>query len=818
MTRARESNPVVNDRCDPGSLGFLVHVYHHQNRERFAVVAVGKLDSGETFQFVDDRQRPAFYICLSDLDVVRRLTGSTQLTIEPVDWTTMDGRVVARVSSPNLSALRSFADLLKDKGIRTYEADVSSARQYLMNCSLRGSVLIEGQWQPGDGIDRAYYNPKIAPAVWEPELAVLALDIETDAQATQVFAVSLAGSGPHPKHNPEEIHLVGEPSEIDPPNAICYADEAALLEGLAQRLKQIDPDILTGWNVIDFDLSVLQKRFNALDISRSLGRTDGQSFYRGGDAWGGSRMTIPGRQVVDAMRLARAIPRRFEDYRLSTVAREILGRDKTLEAGDDQAMPEVIQRAYDEDRKAFCEYCLEDSRLVRDILASEGLIEMTLRRSLLTGLPLDNAWGSVAPFDFLYISKLHERRVVAPTLGVDQPEGGSAPGGLVMAPHPGLHKHIFVFDFKSLYPSIIRTFNIDPLAHIRASQSENGDLITAPNGATFLREPGILPAMLEQLFASRDQAIAAGDELASFTYKILMNSFYGVLGTTSCRFASPDLAGAITEFGHYILRWTRDLLKSDGARVLYGDTDSLFVDASLSDDINYFQAVSKGHRLRDWINRKLAEHVKERYGLESHLELEFEKYYRRFLLPFSRGDKARARAKGYAGLRVGPDTEGLDIIGMEAVRRDWTDLAHDLQRDLLDRLFHNAPPDEIEQCVGNWIRAVRNGQKDGALIYRKGLRKQVDAYTKSSPPHVKAARQLPNPRGLIHYLVTSEGPQPVGYVTAPIDYDHYIQKQIKPIVQTIAQVCEIDLNSAMAGEPNLFTRGRSEDLDDSSVG
>jgi DNA polymerase-2 len=141
---------------------------------------------------------------------------------------------------------------------------------------------------------------------------------------------------------------------------------------------------------------------------------------------------------------------------------------------------------------------------------------------------------------------------------------------------------------------------------------------------------------------------------------------------------------------------------------------------------------------------------------------------------------------------------------MEAVRRDWTDLAHQLQRDLLENLFRDTPAMEIESRVLRWIDSVRSGEHDGELIYRKGLRKPLSSYTKSNPPHVVAARQLANPSGTIHYVMTVEGPQPVGHVNARLDYEHYIEKQIAPIVRTIGQVCDIDVESAVTGVSDLF--------------
>ena len=112
-----------------------------------------------------------------------------------------------------------------------------------------------------------------------------------------------------------------------------------------------------------------------------------------------------------------------------------------------------------------------------------------------------------------------------------------------------------MFDFKSLYPSVIRTFNIDPLSYV-ARPGAGDDLIETPGGA-FRREPAILPRMLDELFPRREAAKKAGDDVASNAIKILMNSFYGVLGTPACRFYNPALANSITGMGSEMLLWSK---------------------------------------------------------------------------------------------------------------------------------------------------------------------------------------------------------------------------------------------------------------------
>ena len=155
-------------------------------------------------------------------------------------------------------------------------------------------------------------------------------------------------------------------------------------------------------------------------------------------------------------------------------------------------------------------------------------------------------------------------------------------GGHVLEPVTGLHRNVWVFDFKSLYPSIIRTLNIDPLSYVEQPAPED-DLIRTVGGA-FARAPAILPRLLDELFPRREAAKKAGDAVASNAIKILMNSFYGVLGAPSCRFYNTALVNAITGTGRELLLWSKAWFEAAGFKVLYGDTDSLFVDSRQAED------------------------------------------------------------------------------------------------------------------------------------------------------------------------------------------------------------------------------------------
>ena len=196
-------------------------------------------------------------------------------------------------------------------------------------------------------------------------------------------------------------------------------------------------------------------------------------------------------------------------------------------------------------------------------------------------------------------------------LGADSE--GKVKGGLVLDSVPGLYRNILVFDFKSLYPSLIRTFNIDPLTFV-AGDSQT-DVLRTPGGAAFRRdETGILPDLVARLAEERAQARRAGDQVASQAIKILMNSLFGVLGSPASRLFSPAVANAITTAGQHVIRLAAEAAGRRGHRVIYGDTDSLFVDPSETDTA---RAAAHAEELRDGIGRDVAEALTREFGCTS---------------------------------------------------------------------------------------------------------------------------------------------------------------------------------------------------------
>ncbi|MDR1099250.1 MAG: DNA polymerase II, partial [Treponema sp.] len=604
-----------------------------------------------------------------------------------------------------------------------------------------------------------------------------------------------------------------------------HADEKSLLSAFTADLRRADPDVITGWNILDFDLARLSERFAALGIPFCLGRSEEPAKYFAGEASAkfpgrgrrSAAILAPGRQVLDALRVVRAgswgraggLGRDggSSDYTLEAVSQAVLGEGKIVHSTGEEKIAE-LDRLYAEDPKRFGEYCYRDAELVLRILEKTGLFRLTLERAVLTGVSLDKAWTSVVSFEQIYGMELR-RRGIAPRHREPEVRVSGAAGGTVLDPRPGLFNNVAVFDFRSLYPTIMRTFNIDPLSHARVSPEQALSPIQAPNGAAFSREPGVLPALIAAYFASRREALDRGDETAAHVYKILMNSFYGVLGTGACRYGRTELAGAITSFARKWLLLTRDWFAERGFSVLYGDTDSLFVETGLEDRAAYRDFEDQGGALAAGANRFLREKIQEDYQLNSFIELRFEKAYRRFLIPPLRnlGDEGenRGRAKGYGGYLIRPalpgaeggDTLEVEVKGMEAVRSDSTPLARRLQLELLELVFSGAGEAVFQDNIRETLKKLRSGELDGELIYRKRLSRPPETYTASTPPQVKAARALgwKNRRGTVEYVWTQNGAEPAALPHGPLDYDHYALSQVFPVAHSIASAAHWDAAS-----------------------
>ncbi|MCP4596950.1 DNA polymerase II [Neptuniibacter sp.] len=709
-----------------------------------------------------------------------------------VELTDLNYKPVSALYCRSLKTYRQIQEILQLHSIVMMEEDIRHADRYLMERFIQGGVEVVRQGQ----------QVRLKSAMSHPQFRILSIDLETTMRADQILSAAFYA---------DDFQLVIMQGQGVDTDQIRYVEnERTLLEVFLQVVREYDPDIFIGWNVVGFDFRVLQQRAEALRVPLLLGR-DEQPMQLHQSGQGKLFVRMSGRMVLDGIDTLKGATYQFESFSLEYVSRHMLERGKLIDHVDDRGGE--IQRLFREDKAALAKYNLEDCKLVWDIFVKADLINYLVERARLTGLPLDKVGGSAAAFDNQYLPHLHRAGYVAPEYasGVS---GLSAPGGYVMDSVPGLYRQVLVLDFKSLYPSIIRTFKIDPygMAEGLKEGAEPEDLIPGFNHAIFSRSKTILPELIETLWQARDQAKQSHNSALSQAIKIIMNSYYGVLGSNVCRFFDQRLSSSITLRGHEILTKTRDCIEETfGFKVIYGDTDSVFV--WLGDDFPEEKANEKGKQVAECLNSWWTQNLQDRFQLESNLEIEYETHYSRFLMPTMRHSE-KGTKKRYAGLKRDKDgVVSMVFKGLENVRTDWTPLARNLQEELYEKIFLGQ---EWRGLVEQVTNDLLQGELDDQLIYRKRIRQNLDQYVKNRPPHVQAGlkaehyyqqQNIPSPYrsgSYIEYKMTVNGPEPIECLNSPLDYQHYLEKQIQPVCDTILQFLGESFEELTAPQGRLF--------------
>ncbi|MBQ4831666.1 DNA polymerase II [Pseudoalteromonas sp. MMG010] len=730
-----------------------------------------------------ENESAVFFIPQSAQLLAQKLCQQANITVEfkPLALRHFGGEVCTGCYFKNNHSFYQAKQLFDNK-VTVFEGDIRHSDRFLMERFIKGGVWVSGKVEHKTGYTLITQAKLKANSDYTPSLSSVSLDIECDAQGV-LFSIALVG------HGLDVVMMIGEPQTVH--NALnidwCY-DEINLLQKLSYYLCQSDPDVIVGWNVIEFDFNVINARAQALGLTLNFGRDKQPLNIRTGHF---TRLILPGRCVIDGIDMLKNATYRFESYSLANVAQEILGESKLIQS--DNRLNEII-RQFNQDKLALAEYNRQDCILVNRIFAKLNLFEFAVVRTQLTALELEKMGGSVAAFTNLYLPLLHRSGYVAPNLG-DHGLSFESPGGYVMDSTPGLYKNILVLDFKSLYPSIMRTFCIDPLGLINGLNNSE-EAIPGFNNAFFSRTHHHLPKLIQHLTDTRQKAKDTHQPMLSQAIKIIMNSLYGVLGSKGCKFYDPRLSSSITLRGHEIMQTTRKWIEEMGYEVIYGDTDSTFI--KVDDELDAEQCNEIGNVLAKTINSQWQENIKQRFNLISYLELEFETHYSPFFMPTIRGKKTGSK-KRYVGQVIKNDKAQLIFKGMETVRSDWTVFAQEFQKELFTTLFKlDFKPTDIFPILKHYTSALYKGEFDKKLIYKKRLGQHLHDYIKNIPPHVQAIKkyQAINPhfdvqRGqVIEYVYTLDGAE-IATGDNTLHYPIYIEKQLTPIAQMIFETLEL---------------------------
>lgn len=768
--------------------GFILTSNYFDRPDGIEIVLEGVSTSGP-FRIVLNQEKAVFF-------VEEKSQANSNLAIEKksLPLKNANGESMCGLYFKNFQTAQEARDKIESEGHRTYEADIRPHERFLMERFIFGCIEFEGAYDQNLGL-RSYVNPNIRKSFYKAsKFKVLSFDIETGVDGT-VYSVGLHayntdGSGKEFKN----VIMRSDEDRIAHDNLQYVSSEKQLLISFLEQFNEIDPDFIIGWNVVGFDLKFLDKRYQEFSIPFNLGR--GNKAFQFDDRKGiGSFARIPGRVVIDGPPAMRSSFYQFENFKLETVAQEILGVGKDI--ASDGGKVEEIERRFREDKEALAHYNLLDCTLVSEIYQKTGLIDLFVKRSIISGLQIDRVGMSSAAFDHVYLPLFHRAGRVAPNTR-DLNREFSSGGGHVVTPEAGLFKNVIVLDFKSLYPSIIRTFNIDPLSLIEAKN----DPLSNPSGVDFSSSKHLLPEKIGELLELRAKAKEAGDKHLSQAIKILMNSFYGVMGSSRCRFYHSDLPHAITSIGQWVIKTSIQFFENRDIKVIYGDTDSVFVELKDTESSKVDEIAEK---LAQEVTDYLSTLIKTDYSARSHLFMEYEKSYQKFFIPKARGTDEGAK-KRYVGFNRDKEGDHLDFVGMEYVRSDWTKLAKNFQYELMRKVFTG---EDYQQWIAGFCKEVEDGKYDDQLVYKKRISKKLEEYTKNIPPHIRAARLIdhkgPYRLKQVQYVMTRQGPIPIQNEIKDIDYQHYIEKQVGPLADSILLTFGENFDSLREGSQlNLF--------------
>jgi len=759
---------------------FLLTAHAQDVGNHFEIELFGKSSEGAVFCAIITTFRPCFFVS----SLVSASDTSAADERRPLPLKSLSGQQVDCCYFNTYARMRECAENLRQKLLPVYETDVYPLDRFLMERSVFGGFEARGILSP-QGNTVFMQNPQIRGTDVSVPLSIMSIDIETHVADGTIYSVACAGVS-------NRVFIIGtHPS--DETNVFCQ-DETSMLVAFLRHLQTEDPDVIIGWNVIDFDLRILFDRCRSLGVPFTAGRGNrkSDSVYQ---VRGGNRTIarIAGRVIIDVPVLLRTYYHAFEEYSLNFVASELLGKEKEITLTGKEKIAQIDYQ-FNHDKYALASYNLQDTLLTREIFDTTECLPNAIERTKRSGQLLDRVGGSIAAFDYLYLPRLHRAGYVAPDVYDASLTDTPLPGGYVIEPQAGLYSNVLVFDFRSLYPSIIMTFAIDPLGiHCSGQKSIKG-----PCGPAFSIETSILPGIIGELLAARMEAKRSGNTPLSQAIKILMNSFYGVLGARNCRFFSAEIATAITKTGQYLLKKTIGYIeKTFSYPVIYGDTDSLFVQLGAGREGD---AEAVGKEIARATTEWLAAELKEQFMADSALLLQFEAHYQHFLIPSVRG-AVQGSKKHYCGGSVTDGELSLHFKGMESARSDWTDLAKLLQQELIKRVFTKEPLDDY---LIETVSALKKGLLDDKLVYKKRLRKKVDEYTLSIPLHVQAAKLLDNPPHMIRYYITIDGPQPVEKLTSAIDYVHYLECQLQPVADSVLELIGTSFDKITSGQQDLF--------------
>jgi DNA polymerase I len=739
---------------------------------------------------LDRSFRPYFYVLPSGdsstvlANIKRKLEGRV-LGVELVKRRLFGGEVDAiKVTATIPEKVRELREIAAEiPGVKdVLEADIRFSQRYLLDMGVKPSnwVVVDqceevkGNYQV-DLVCLAKTRPRMIEEHKLPNFRILALDIE----------VYNPRGMPNPDRDP--IIIISTMTKEDGIKMFVADDsknDAKIIREFVDYLRKYDPDIIVGYNNNGFDWPYLVNRSSRVGVKLTISRMGNPPEPSVYGHW-----SVIGRANVDLYNFIEEMG----EIKVKSLDRaaEFLGvmrRDERVlipghriyEYWDDKSKRDLLLR-----------YARDD--VVSTYGLAEKLLPFAIQLSSISGLPLDQVGASSvgARVEWMIFYEAVKRGELAPNR--EERPYETYKGAVVLEPRPGLHEDIAVIDFSSMYPSIMMKYNASPDTLVIG---DCNDCYVAPeNNYRFRKTPeGLYPGLLRVLVESRRKVrelmknypenspdwVLLNERQRAL--KVMANAMYGYCGWLGARWYRREVAEAVTAWGRNLLKTVIEKARSLGLPIIYGDTDSLFV-KNIGDKVD---------ALINYINNELGFDVK------------VDKVYRRVLFTEAK--------KRYVGLTI--DGE-VDIVGFEAVRGDWAEVAKDVQENVAEIVLKTGDVGKAVAYVKSIIDKLKAFQFDiDDVIIWKTLDKSLNEY-KVLTPHVAAAKQLieagykVGKGDMVGYVIVKGGGAKLAYKVKPyilikdireIDVDYYIEKQVIPAAMRILEVLGVKESQLMEGK------------------
>ena len=694
----------------------------------------------------------------------------------------------------------------KGSVIEEYEYAINFYRKFLIDKKISGCcwLEVEGEKIKTDlKVDFAINvrNFKVLEKNDLPNLKILAFDIETIEKGGKKEVIIVSFFGKNFKK------VITDKKGNFPDWVEVVKNEKEILERMIEIFQKQDPDIILSYYGDSFDFQVLSERCQENKVKFILSRDNRElKFSRRARI---SAARISGIVHVDIFNFIQNIlsaTLQTEVLTLDAVSSEIL-KDKKIELDYQELLESWREK---KNLRKLAEYCLKDSELTFRL--SQILLPQIFELSRLVGQILfDVSRMTYSQLVEWYLSKkAGEEKEIIP----NQPKfeeilkrkKETYVGGYVKEPIAGIHENIAVIDFRSLYPSIIVSFNISPETLNCDCCKKDGFKVPELKHWFCKKKKGFVSSILKELIEKRTKIKKKLKKLKKdsleyetlynkqFALKTIANATYGYFAFPASKWYCKECAESCAAFGrHWIKKAIKEAQKENFV-VVYGDTDSLFL--------------KEGKEIEKKVREFLEKINKNFPGI---LELDLQGIYERGIF-IPRGTYGTAK-KRYALI----DKKGeLLIRGLETVRRDWCNLAKEVQRKVLEFVLRENDVKKAKNFVKRIIKNLK--EKKVALrdlIIYEELTKPIEKY-KLISPHVMAAKKLKERgievgEGQVIMFVIEEGKGSISEKAQPIEFaklekidsNYYIERQIVPAAMRVLQVLGIS-EKELLGEKTLI--------------